>query len=57
MLACVKKGILSSIKGRDGFRFVSGGSQSVVVICRSTYELGGVGGEETTHVSFYLQKG
>ena len=45
----------SMIKIRGGSRLVGGGSQSGLVICRSTYEPGG--GDGATHVSFYLQKG
>ena len=37
---------------------LAGGSQSVVVICRPTYELDGGGWVgRSSHVSFYLQKG
>ena len=44
---------IGRLLARGGSRLVGRGSQSFVVICRSTYEPG----RGVTHVSFYLQKG
>ena len=56
-ISLMNKMIPSSVTKEPGadIGLLAGGSQSVVVTCHSTYELGG--DRRGPHVSFYLHKG